>query len=651
MTLYRELLLYTVSLLTVLFIAVWLTNVQTTRKFLEEQLESHAQDTATSLSLSITSKLAENDLATVATMVNVVFDRGYYKSITIVDLSGDVILDRVNTVSFATIPQWFIRLVPLNTPKARSPISSGWMKKGFLYVESHPGYAYRALWRSTLTISIVFSTVALGVLIIGAIGLRLVLAPLNRVEQQAEDLCRKVYTFQRHLPRTRELRRVVSAMNIMTEKVKKMFEEQAEIAENFRKAGYLDAVTGLGNRRFLANQIEVSMESQDTPRQGAFLLLEMQNMQKLNQARGYSYTDGLLRGLALAIADSVNADEDLAARLGGGTFAIRLNSADYSYTLSVAEEILAKIDNLFTRENLLKDCTVFIGGIVFYQSALLSDLLVDADQSIRSLTLGSDKRIAIRDLAEDKPGQAAGKMQWNKLLAEALEKDSFVLYRQAILAPRDRNLLHHEILLRLLDNDGQEIHAAEFIPAAVQCGLGEAIDILVIEKVLQSFTVSQEPLPLAVNISAISLQSDSFFSFIRRLPRAENNSPVLIFEFSEFTATANLSRLLELAAILKPLGHRIGLDKFGKGAVNFGYLKSLQPQYVKIDRAFIHPLGDTSSDSHFFVSSLASVAHSLDIEVYGEGIEREEQFAASKSLNLDGVQGYYLDYPKRLIKS
>ena len=81
MTLYRQLLIFTLVLFLVLFTCTWIIKLQSTRSFLEDQLESHAQDTATSLGLSITPYIAENDIVTIETMINVVFDRGYYRTI------------------------------------------------------------------------------------------------------------------------------------------------------------------------------------------------------------------------------------------------------------------------------------------------------------------------------------------------------------------------------------------------------------------------------------------------------------------------------------------------------------------------------------------------------------------------------------------
>ena len=96
------------------------------------------------------------------------------------------------------------------------------------------------------------------------------------------------------------------------------------------------------------------------------------------------------------------------------------------------------------------------------------------------------------------------------------------------------------------------------------------------------------------------------------------------------------------------MGHGYGLDHFGQGFSNFGYLQSLRPDFVKIDRAYTNELQSKESDSHFFIGSLVGVAHSLDIMVVAEGVETEEQYSLLQELNLDAVQGYLIGRPEPL---
>ena len=97
---------------------------------------------------------------------------------------------------------------------------AGWIQAGDVYVESHPGYAYKEFWNIAVMMTIWFLLMGLLVAMLGGLGIRFLLKPLRRVEQQAEALSRRQYIIQDTIPRTRELHRIVMAMNPMTSKVR-----------------------------------------------------------------------------------------------------------------------------------------------------------------------------------------------------------------------------------------------------------------------------------------------------------------------------------------------------------------------------------------------------------------------------------------------
>ena len=263
MTLYRQLVIFTFLLFLLLLAGTWYAKLESTSSFLTSQLESHAQDTATFLALSISPHVAEKDMTAVEGMINAVFDRGYYQMITFSGPRRNMLIERVLTVKIEDVPSWFIRWIPLKTPEATSDVMAGWNQAGTIHVKSHPGYAYATLWKDVVNMTAWFAACAVFVLIAGGLGLRMLLKPLVAVERQADALCRKEYKIQEPLPWTREFRRVVEAMNRMTNKVKEMFEEQAAQAEGLQERAYHDPLTGLGNRRYFESQITGRLDQHD----------------------------------------------------------------------------------------------------------------------------------------------------------------------------------------------------------------------------------------------------------------------------------------------------------------------------------------------------------------------------------------------------
>ncbi|OGQ94759.1 MAG: diguanylate cyclase [Deltaproteobacteria bacterium RIFOXYD12_FULL_57_12] len=651
MTLYRQLIVFTLVLFLLLFTGTWVAKLESTRSFLMNQLESHAQDTATSLGLSISQHMAEGDMVAVESMINAVFDRGYYREVRLTDVQEKVLIDRTLDVTIENIPQWFVRLIPLKTPSATANVMAGWLQAGTIYVESHPGYAYKALWDTATRMTIWFAVTGVIVFIAGGFGLRILLQPLKRVELQAEALCRKQYTIQERLPRTRELRQVVEAMNRMTCKVKEMFEEQVGIAERLREHAYRDPLTGLGNRRYFEGQIKARLDRRGSTTKGIMLLFQINDLQQLNQQKGFQAGDEMIKRAAVVLQEeTVHASSCALARLTGGDFGIFLPDASAWDAEAFAAGITNKIGQLAVEQLSLTDNVGHVGVAIYECTTTMARLLSEADLALRTAQQAGPNTWMVRTITEGSEDTLQGQQQWKEALEQALRERQVVLFAQPAVKVADRTrVLHLEVFSRIAQKDGSLLSAGVFMPFAERLKLVSTLDRIVLEKVLELDKAGIGVDSIAINVSPSSLQDDSFWEWtttaLRSLPKQAFR---IIFEFAEFNAVQHLERVKEFSAMVRQLGHGVGLDHFGQSFSNLAYLQSLRPDYVKIDRAYIGELKDVASDSRFFIGSLCSVAHSLDIDVIAEGVENEQQWNMLKELNVDAMQGYFIDRPKPL---
>ncbi|HIE39913.1 MAG TPA: diguanylate cyclase, partial [Thiomicrorhabdus sp.] len=118
MSLNKQMALFIASLLMILLIGTFILNLSNTKAFLQEQLRSHAQDTATSLGLSLSSINDPKDTSSMETMINAVFDRGYYANIRLTNNDNKVIYQVTNTQKMDNVPNFFIQSIKLSAPPA-----------------------------------------------------------------------------------------------------------------------------------------------------------------------------------------------------------------------------------------------------------------------------------------------------------------------------------------------------------------------------------------------------------------------------------------------------------------------------------------------------------------------------------------------------
>lgn len=646
MSLLRQLIFAISFLFACLLAGNLIVSVYNTRAYLAEQMQVQADDTATSLGLTISQAARDKDQPLLDSMVDVIFDRGYYRRIVYRSLSGEALVERHLPINVEGVPSWFIELIKLPQPEGRAEVVSGWYRLGQLEVVAHPGYAYRDLWRvfnEQLWLFLVMAVLCYG---LAAIGVRYLLRPLKKLEQQAEAICRREFPVQDELPRTPELRRMVVAMNRMVQKIKDMFQEQVELTENLHHQSYLDAVTGLSNRRDFDARLEALIKSEAGGGPGAVLLLQVSGMQAFNDELGREAGDQCLQAIAQVLREQTR-DCD-------GTILSRRAGADFcAFVPSLAEDELEPLaEQLFSRCReiswLVQSNSTQLHLGVAYSPAMNMDapLLSQADLALRQAQQrGTPGWQRYTETADQDPQSSYSASEWRAILQQVLLNRRVRLHYQPVYAADGQRILHAEVLCRVED-DGKLINAGVFWPMVERFNLGAELDRLMIELLAEMVeSAGSSGMPLCVNLSPRSIQFPAFVdwleAFLRQRPLLAGR---LTFELPEHILETAEAATRQFGQRMQACGASLALDHFGLGTRAFNYLQSLPFACLKVDRSFVQHL-DANPDNQFFIRSLVQIAHSCDVSILAEGVETEAEWKQLQALGLDGAQGYYLGSP------
>lgn len=648
MTLFRQLGLTISVLFLFVFLGTFLIGVKDTREYLSRQLASHAQDTATSLGLSLSTHMANKDLAATQAMVDAIFDRGYYRAMAVEDLDGKRLIERFNPMRIEGVPAWFVRLMPLPEPRGEALIVNGWVESGKVWLTSHPGLAYRELWRAAVGMLAWFvgcAGVALGV---GVVALRLAMKPLYRVEEQAEGICHGVYVQQSEIPRTRELRRMVLAMNKMSARVKQMFEEQSALTEKLRGQAYLDPVTEVGNRRYFDVQLGYLTQAPEEFAGGSLTILRLRDFKAFNDDRGYAQGDELLRQTADMIRAVCEEYGDcMIARLGGGDFAVILKHS----SIDTLEHLAAALcNNLLSLrgESLPEGAEAgYAGGALFRQGQSASDLLSAADRAL-GIAEGKGGNAWHIDDSQYPDGMPKGGGKWREYLAQVIRFQQIELHFQPVMlfGAAAETLMHREVLLRLRQSPEELLTAGTFLPMAERFGMASDFDRMAIAALLRRMDEEESDAQVyAVNIVPGSIGRSAFVDWLcAQLKASPQHARRLIFEIPEYGVLRDVQAVKAFAKRLRNYGARLSIDHFGRGFHSFAYLHSIGAAYVKIDGSYIRNI-DRDEDNQFFVRELTRAAHDIDIKTIALNVETESEMEILQSVHVDGVQGYFIGKP------
>ena len=650
MTLRKQLIFVITASFLILFAGSFTTNVRIKQNYLNEQLQTISQDSATLLGLTLSTSLTEMNVVLIETKINVLFDSGYYSEITVRDMNGEIMAGRSDITHPTGVPGWFIKLFPLETPHGTSNVMSGWTQAGTIYISVNPEFAYVRLWEMCFT-SLSWFAVAF-VLTFGMVlgALHFVLRPLRAVELQAEAISNQDYVIQEKLPRTPEMRRVVVAMNQMSSRIRDAFTKQQESLERYHKIAYTDSVTDLANRSFFNQRFSHLLEEGKDFEHATLLFLEVANLQAVNNQLGHRAGDELLRGVAALIQSQIGesgATEVLIARLSGPTFAIALSGITEAGSWEFANKLAQGLPSLF-EENLAVTDEIGHIGFAYRSAQSAQQLMSEADMALRrAQMLGKNAVYAYPSDGDDAIDRFTA-TQWLTLLRDVLENRRHSLFLQSTFESADTaKIMHSEVLLRIFQSDGSIIKAGVFIPLVNNFALASAFDRMVIEEVIERLERPDSPRhPIAINLMQSSVADFEFVNWLTESLKAKPQIAARMrFELNDYTISQNPFAVQVLANQIMTTEAKIGIEHFGRGNTTFAELTHLNPAYLQIDGSFTRDI-DQNRVSQQFVESTVIAAQSLNIPVIAEFIETEAELQALKNLRVDGVRGHFLSVAK-----
>ncbi|MGK2938290.1 MAG: EAL domain-containing protein [Solirubrobacteraceae bacterium] len=411
-----------------------------------------------------------------------------------------------------------------------------------------------------------------------------------------------------------------------------------------------DPLTGLANRRAFERALDNQLANvRRYGAQGALVVFDLDHFKAVNDTMGHTAGDAVIVNAARILRDLLR-ESDVIARLGGDEFAVLLPRADHEEAVDVARKLVTEIRE---RGSVLAgqrpgSVTASVGVTLLDPIQETGEqALVDADLAMY------DAKEAGRDgFAIFEPGSATvqsrtkARLTWLERIRSALEHDRLMLVAQPIQSLADERIVHHELLLRMLDDHGDLIPPGSFLHIAERFGLIEEIDIWVVRRAIRMLAEhAARDLIFEVNLSGASIGSSRVLEVIECELRDTGVDPQrVIFEITETAAVANVPDARVFAERLGELGCRFALDDFGAGFGSFYYLKHLPCDFLKIDGEFIRHLSSTPTD-RVIVAGLVRIAQGLGKQTIAEFVGDEETMDLLRREGVDMAQGYHVGRP------
>jgi len=417
---------------------------------------------------------------------------------------------------------------------------------------------------------------------------------------------------------------------------------QSQLLEQSRT----DSLTGLPNRRHLAEQLERELAKvQQEKWMIGLLYIDLDGFKLVNDSLGHAVGDLLLCEVAKRLKSRVRSADTL-ARVGGDEFTVILTGINgENDAMMAANGLIQSLARHFTIEG--NEITVGASiGISTRRPAGMDDLdlLKQADSAMYAAKRTGKNRAV--HFSPELGHMARERLTLESELRGAIARGEIYVDYQPEWSAESGRLVRFEALARWLHPHLGQIPPDSFIPVAEENGLIHSLGKFVMKEAcaecLEWQKISPFPIEVAVNVSSIQFNSDGFVEEVSSILKATGLKPELLqIELTESVMIGPLSHSTEKMSSLRVLGVTLAIDDFGTGYSCLGYLPGLPFSTIKIDRSFVRRMR-LGPEVATMIRSLIELSQNLGLRVVIEGIEEPWQLEAVIEMGADELQGYLL---------
>ena len=450
------------------------------------------------------------------------------------------------------------------------------------------------------------------------------------------------------VPSDAEVAPLTIAVNTMVAEIQRRERYGKDAESRVKQMALIDDLTGLPNRRLLADRLSQSItKSQRDLSLFALLHIDLDAFKLVNDSFGHEIGDLVLAKVAQRLRMRYRQSDTL-ARIAGDEFALILDRIqDRSDALNAAHSILDTLKDPIAVNGRSIQVTASVGISIFPDAHDFGQLLQQADCAMYAAKRSGKGRIV--QYSDDLGSAARERLSMESALQHAIAKGEISLHYQPEFDLASNRVIRFEALARWNHPSLGHVGPVSFIPVAEETGLIFSLGAYVMERActdaLAWQAIAGRPVQVGVNVSTVQFAQESFFEEVAGiLHRTGLNPSLLQIELTESATVAGIERATEMIRRFTRMGVSVAVDDFGTGYSCLTYLPKLAFDTLKLDRSFVNGLM-VQRETRSFVESIVKLAHNLQMRVIVEGIETRDQLRLIRELGADEAQGHLLGEP------
>ena len=425
--------------------------------------------------------------------------------------------------------------------------------------------------------------------------------------------------------------------------------DSGEYQRKLEDAMHSDPATGFMHRRYFVEKLRTRLAEPAKAGVRCLAYIEPDKYEAVHEELGVLIGEDFLTEFARLLREQVQPG-DLAGRFGGHGFMLLLERGNTQDVEAWSEHVVHKVaSEVFQAgtKSLSTTCTVGLGPVpaeIRSPEGPANDAFMAHRQG---RGLGGNRVQLLEHTGAMLRLQDQDRV-WVKQIKAALMENRFRLVQQPIASLVGEDLGMFDVLLRMLDEAGQEVLPSVFMPAAERNDLMKNIDRWVIGAAM-SFCAARKPGALFVRLSQETLADPTLPAWLDNQLKSTRIEPArIVFQVREETAAQQIKEAVALHKALRKRGFRFAIEGFGLGRDTEQMLGHLQPDFVKIHGALMQGLS-ADQDKQSRVKSMVELARRCKAVTIGERVQDANTMAVLWQLGVEFIQGYFVNAPEEVV--
>jgi diguanylate cyclase (GGDEF)-like protein/PAS domain S-box-containing protein len=427
-----------------------------------------------------------------------------------------------------------------------------------------------------------------------------------------------------------------------------------ELEQKLKYLSKQDVLTGLFNRQYFMEELELAVtDAVSGSGSAAVLYLLVDNFKDIKDKVGIGVADVVIRDIAEVLREHTG-DSDIVARFGDHSFVVLQRDCDPASIQALGETLRQTVENHIAdveEQSITTTCSIGM-SIVAESTPSAHEVISRADLACEVARSSGGNRIHLHNPVVDEKIGKERDQQMYALIKDALEQSQFQLLYQPVVSLQGDEGEKYEVLLRMLNDEGEHILPSQFLSIAEQTGQVAEIDRWVIRNaipVLAEHRARGANTQFFIKVCAATLLDDELTAFIQQsIQKARLPADALIFEIAEKHAAQHLKHARAFVKAMHEVHCKSALEHFGTSPNSFQLLKHLPVDFLKIDSSFVHNLA-TDNNNQAMVKSILDTASSMNKQCIAAHVQDAHSLAVLWQSGINYIQGNFLQEPSEAL--